>query len=120
MRISYIEDNDGDLFLIKKLIQNSFPSSVFTHFRFLNDFLQSDKPYDLVITDLCLPDCYGPEVLTRIRKITGKPVIVLTGVGGRKVPDNIRQVINQAGATVFLTKHEEDIQSLPQAIKQFT
>jgi DNA-binding response OmpR family regulator len=59
------------------------------------------KNFSLVILDLHLPDLYGSEVLTRIKKInTQIPVIILTAHGTQKD----RQECLQKGAYDFMQK----------------
>lgn len=41
----------------------------------------AETPYDLVILDIMLPDTSGFEVLGRLRKDSGVPIIMLTGRG---------------------------------------
>lgn len=117
MKIACIEDNEMDLALIKKAINKTLSDVDIINFRYLNDFIETEKPYDLVITDLRLPDSYGPEVIERIRKISGKPIIVLSGVGGHEIPDRIIEVVKNSGATIFLSKNKNGFDDLPIAIK---
>ena len=59
------------------------------------------KNFSLVILDLHLPDLYGSEVLTRIKKINAQiPVIILTAHGTQKD----RQECLQKGAYDFMQK----------------
>jgi DNA-binding response OmpR family regulator len=59
------------------------------------------KKFFLVILDLHLPDIYGTEVLTRIKKKDATiPVIILTGHGTEKD----RQECMQIGAYAFMHK----------------
>ena len=59
------------------------------------------KNFSLVILDLHLPDLYGSEVLTRIKKIdTQTPVIILTAHGTQKD----QQECMQKGAYAFMQK----------------
>jgi DNA-binding response OmpR family regulator len=59
------------------------------------------KNFSLVILDLHLPDLYGSEVLTRIKKFDSQtPVIILTGHGTQKD----RQECMQQGAHAFMQK----------------
>lgn len=39
----------------------------------------ADRPFDLAIVDLLLPDASGQQVLQRLRAVSGAPVLVLTG-----------------------------------------
>jgi DNA-binding NtrC family response regulator len=59
------------------------------------------KTFFLVILDLHLPDIYGVDVLTRIKKRdTTMPVMILTGHGTEKD----RQECMQIGAYAFMHK----------------
>jgi DNA-binding NtrC family response regulator len=59
------------------------------------------KNFSLVILDLHLPDLYGSEVLSRIKKINAQiPVIILTAHGTQKD----RQECMQKGAYDFMQK----------------
>ena len=59
------------------------------------------KNFSLVILDLHLPDLYGSEVLSRIKKINAQiPVIILTAHGTQKD----RQECLQKGAHDFMQK----------------
>lgn len=63
--------------------------------------LVRQKNFSLILLDLHLPDIYGTEVLTRIRKNDGRtPVIVVTGHGTEKD----RQECLQQGAHAFMNK----------------
>lgn len=120
MNIVIIDDNDVDSFLVEEKLAQEFPNANVTYFRYLNDFLQSNARYDFVVTDLGLPDAYGPDVIQRIRQVTGKPIIVLSGVGGADIPLSISRVIHSSGATIFLSKSHHGIEKLPDALRQFT
>jgi len=63
--------------------------------------LVRQKSFFLILLDLHLPDIYGTEVLTRIRKNDERtPVIVVTGHGTEKD----RQECMQQGAYAFMNK----------------
>ena len=60
-----------------------------------------EKKIDLILLDLHLPDIYGTEVLTQIRKHDERtPVIIVTGHGTEK---DRRECIQQ-GAYAFMHK----------------
>ncbi|HEX7500584.1 MAG TPA: sigma-54 dependent transcriptional regulator [Polyangia bacterium] len=60
-----------------------------------------ERPFDLVISDLSMPEADGFAVLASVRKKQPRtPVIILTGAGG--VPDSVRAM--REGAFDFLTK----------------
>ncbi len=119
MNIICIEDNEMDKYLIEKKVKQACPQCNFKKYRYLNDFLKSREPYDLVITDLMLRDEYGPEVLMKIRHVTGKPIIVISGVGGHLLPLPMLNTIKNAGATIFLSKNQDGFNRLPEAIRSF-
>lgn len=119
MKIACIEDNNEDLILIKKTLSGISPSSEVYSYRYLNDFLQSEYPYDLVITDLALPDAYGPDAVKRIRKVTGKPIIVFSGIGGKKASIEILKSLKKSGATLFLSKNKNGYELLADSLHQF-
>jgi CheY-like chemotaxis protein len=49
--------------------------------------LQTGDPYDLVLTDLGMPDMTGSEVVRRLKAISpATPVVVLTGWGQEAKP----------------------------------
>ena len=59
------------------------------------------KKVHLILLDLHLPDIYGTEVLTRIRKYDARtPVIIVTGHGTEKD----RKACMQQGAYAFVHK----------------
>jgi len=63
--------------------------------------LVRQKSFFLILLDLHLPDIYGTEVLTRIRKNDERtPVIIVTGHGTEKD----RQECMQQGAYAFMNK----------------
>ena len=60
-----------------------------------------EKKIHLILLDLHLPDIYGTEVLTRIRKYDERtPVIIVTGHGTEKD----RRECMQQGANAFMHK----------------
>lgn len=50
----------------------------------LEKTLQTDRPYDLLITDILMPRLNGPEVIRKIRKIHHSTRIVFTTGGGSR------------------------------------
>ena len=63
--------------------------------------LIGQKDFSLVLLDLHLPDIYGTEVLTRIKKVdSDTPVIIVTGHGTEKD----RRECTQQGAYAFMHK----------------
>lgn len=118
MDVAYLEDNDGDFDLLKNILAKELPEIYLKRHRYFYDFIKTQENYDVIITDLSLPDAYGPTVITKIRKITGKPIIVLSGIGGDDLPQAITKIIRNAGATMHISKHNEGYKKLPTLLKQ--
>jgi CheY-like chemotaxis protein len=85
-RLLVIEDNDGDVFLIKRAIQqNDIPAEVTvcadgeTAIRLLNPKLKA--PPDAIIVDLSIPRVDGLDILRQIQDrpaFVGTPIMVFT------------------------------------------
>jgi DNA-binding response OmpR family regulator len=86
-RLLIIEDNDGDVFLIKRALQeNNIPAEVTVcsdgeaAVRTLNS-LEIENPPDAIIIDLALPKLDGLDVLRKILHrpaYVGTPIMVFT------------------------------------------
>ena len=60
--------------------------------------LYQSKPFDVVITDLIMPDMEGIETMMRLRKLDpGVKVIAISG-GGRSRPDEYLHLAAKLGA----------------------
>jgi DNA-binding response OmpR family regulator len=82
-RLVIIEDNDGDVFLIKRALQeNNIPAEITVcrdgeaAVRFLNS-PEMESPPDAIIIDLSLPRIEGMDIL---RKILHRPAYVGTSI----------------------------------------
>ena len=82
MKILAIEDDPGDIELLRRHLRN-LPNLQIELADRLSAGLKrlSENPVDLVILDLGLPDSQGLETLTRFRsQVADIPVVVLTGM----------------------------------------
>ncbi len=62
------------------------------------------ESFDLVITDLIMPDMEGVETIRALKKLrTDLPIIAISG-GGRGSPDNYLLIAKKFGANVVLAK----------------
>ncbi|MFT7589285.1 MAG: chemotaxis family two-component system response regulator Rcp1 [Limisphaerales bacterium] len=108
-KILLIEDNDGDIFLLKKSIETGGFSvdldicktgeAALSH---LNTAESASYP-DLVLLDLDLPGISGDQVLGNIKKsadLSDIPVVMLTS---SEAPDDIKKAY-QLHANGFVTK----------------
>lgn len=77
------------------------------------------KPYDVVITDLIMPDMEGIETISKLRK--GNPdvqVIAISG-GGRISPEDYLYLAKKLGAVKTFSK-PVDRNELLEAVKELT
>ncbi len=83
-RILLIEDNPGDSRLIKELLNIAFPGKYHIKTEFsLRDGLKtlSEEDFDVVLTDLNLPDSDGAQTFVQLQKhIFSVPIVVLSGL----------------------------------------
>ena len=103
-RLLVIEDNDGDVFLIKRALEeNNIPAEVTVcrdgeaAVRLLNS-VEMESPPDAIIMDLSLPKLEGMDLLRKILHrpaFVGTPVMVFTSSPS---PSDKRRVELLAGA----------------------
>ncbi len=116
LNILLIEDNPGDVKLIKTFLQDSSVKHEFIHASNLFEGSEEikTKPVDIVLLDLTLPDSAGFKTLTTfVEKFPRVPVIVLTGLNNEIVGN---QAI-KAGAQDFLVKGQFDGKLLGRSIR---
>ncbi len=66
----------------------------------VNDGMNNDAPFELIISDIGLPDESGLEMLPKLRKIRNVPAIALSGFGSE---EDVHQSLN-AGFQEHITK----------------
>ncbi|HET9934337.1 MAG TPA: response regulator [Polyangiaceae bacterium] len=83
LRLLLIEDSPSDALLFRHAVDNNpFFKVNLTHVARLRDVdpVLKTAPFDLIVTDLCLPDASGLETFRQVQaRASGVPVIVLTG-----------------------------------------
>ena len=83
LNILLVEDNPGDVEIIKDLIRTSGIDFTLTHVSTLRETLLKciDNVYDVILLDLGLPDSEGMEALKKLHifKIV-PPIVVMTGL----------------------------------------
>jgi CheY-like chemotaxis protein len=88
LRILLLEDNAVDSEAIVKVLLKRFADSSIDVVCSLHEGLQtaSDGDYDVILSDLSLPDCDGLEAVVKlVRENPASPLIVLTGVESAEV-----------------------------------
>ena len=108
IKLLFIEDNSTDAAVIKTLLNKVRPN------RFVIDWvctlkdaitcLQNDE-YEIVLSDLFLPDSEGSNVITAIQKQNSRiPIVILSGEDS----DEIALHVVQVGAQDYLVKGQGD------------
>jgi DNA-binding response OmpR family regulator len=126
-RLLIIEDNDGDVFLIKRALQeNNIPAEVTVcsdgeaAVRTLNS-LEIENPPDAIIIDLALPKLDGLDVLRKILHrpaYVGTPIMVFTSSPSPSDKHRVelltgaRYVQKPSGLDNFLREVAENVKSM--------
>lgn len=118
IKILLVEDDPDDVLLIKKYLEKGQWKPTQWHLESVEtlqsavEFLK-EKPFDIVVLDLRLPDSEGVSTLTRIvENFPELPILVLTGFGDTGLAlESLRK-----GAQDYLVKEKVDAQLLPRAI----
>lgn len=116
-RVLYLEDSQADADLARRYLSRSLPGVMLTLVHTQADALDllhqvargQHAPFDLLLTDVSLPDGSGLEVLRTVRN-AGWPlaVVIITGYGD---PDAAASAI-QAGANDYLVKRADYLERL--------
>jgi PAS domain S-box-containing protein len=116
MKILYIEDNLDDIELARRELHRAIPDLALTvHNSVAHGLaaLQAQADYDIVLTDLRLPDGSGLEILSLAReRQLSCAVIVLTGQGD----EEIAVAAIKAGADDYVAKRNGYYRRLPQIV----
>lgn len=108
VNILHIEDNEGDIRLLKELLNNARGGifEITTTVTLKGGLAQlADNKFDVVLTDLNLPDTDGVNTITRIQEQDPSvPIIVLSGQDSEELA---LQVV-QTGAQDYLVKGQGD------------
>lgn len=122
LRVLLIEDDQADAFLIEEMLQeltkeeNGGLASIVRRVVRLEDALRclSESAFDILISDLGLPDSQGVATVQRLMAAAGRlPVVVLTGLANHEVG---LEAVN-AGAQDFLVKGQVSAELLVRSIR---
>ncbi|EPR44515.1 multi-sensor hybrid histidine kinase [Desulfovibrio sp. X2] len=116
MKLLYVEDNALDADLARRAIRRSAPGTVVDTASTLGEARaclaagkDGEAGYDLVMTDLNLPDGSGLEILTEIRaRDLPLAVVILTGLGDERTV----AAALKAGADDYLPKRQGYLERL--------
>ena len=100
-----LEDDPEDYHLLRNSVRNQKRQFVIDWVQTLAEAIEKldRRAFDVVLTDLSVPDSQGMETVTRIRSHSGSaPIIVLTGTDDENMENDILSV----GAQDYLVKGE--------------
>lgn len=116
LRILIVEDNPGDVVIVKELMKSSGINFRLTHTSTLKETLLmcTEKDFDIILLDLGLTDSVGLETLKKIKVFKVKsPVIVMTGLDDEEVAiESLRE-----GAQDYLVKNKLTSDNIWRSIK---
>jgi len=116
LSILLVEDNPGDVVIIKELLRSAAVDFSLKHVSTLREtlLLCVEHDFDIVLLDLGLPDSIGLETLKKIQQFSLKsPVVVMTGLDDEDVAlESLRE-----GAQDYLVKSRLTSDTLLRGIK---
>lgn len=117
INILVIEDNAGDLFLIKDYLEEHIKNPFISHVGCLKDALEilhiKQAVFDVILLDLSLPDKSGKELIEEINAVCcSAPIIILTGYSNLEFSINSLSL----GIADYLIKDEISSLSLYKSI----
>ena len=116
LSILLVEDNPGDVVIIKELLRSAAVDFSLKHVSTLREtlLLCVEHDFDIVLLDLGLPDSIGLETLKKIQEFNLKsPVVVMTGLDDEDVALESLRV----GAQDYLVKSRLTSDTLLRGIK---
>lgn len=119
MRVLYVEDNALDADLTRRHLRKSAPDIELDVVATISEALlrlraNAAKDFDLVLTDLNLPDGEGLALYGQIRARNWLlPVVVITGLGD----DATVSAALRAGASDYVVKREDYLERLPATLR---
>src|SRR5262245_34532023 len=117
IRVLLVEDNPDDADVLRELLMEVGARAFqLVHVENLRDaFAHLDRgSVDVVLLDVSLPDCHGPETVSRaVAHAPGVPIIVLTGLDDERVGTDAVH----AGAQDYLIKGQVDGRSLGRCMR---
>jgi len=111
-----VEDNPGDVLIVKEYLKYSEINFDLTHSSTLSDAMSqaSSNGFDVILLDLGLPDSLGLETLKRMNASALKaPVIIMTGLDD----EDIALTSLKEGAQDYLFKNSLSSQNIVHSIR---
>jgi len=113
-RVLLVEDSHGDAVLAQRALAASDARFELTIARTLGEGVaRLAEGFDAILLDLTLPDCVGPETVTRMRAAARElPIVVLSGADDAEVADRCLR----AGASAYRQKGSIDPNELQSVV----
>jgi len=114
MKILYVEDEIAHVILTERVLEENFPDEFkLTHAETITEavkLLDTDSEFDLILSDLRLPDGTGLDLLKRVReRKLAVPMVLVTAQGDQEVA----VAALKAGAADYLVKQTDYLHRLP-------
>jgi CheY-like chemotaxis protein len=116
LKILLVEDNPGDVFIIKDSVKSTGTKFAVSHSSLLRDAIQilAEQTFDVILLDLGLPDSIGIQTLNKILASNVKaPVIVMTGLDDEETA----LAALKEGAQDYLVKNNLTSENILRAIR---
>ncbi|HEY4786561.1 MAG TPA: response regulator, partial [Bacteroidales bacterium] len=116
LNILVVEDNPGDVYIIKELLKSKGTKFALDHSSRLGDAIKmaGKKEFDVILLDLGLPDSVGLETLKKFKASQVKvPVVVMTGLDD----EDVALTSVKVGAQDYLVKNNLTPENILRAIR---
>lgn len=103
LSVLVIEDDDLDFMQVARNLQHGRKRLVLSHSTSIGAALEElrARSFDVILTDLSLPDCSGTETVRRLKEVCRDvPILVMTGLDD----ESVEQEILDSGAQDYLPK----------------
>ncbi len=118
LNIMLVEDDEDIAFLIRTNILKDFPHATFhytkTEEQTLTLLKELNYDIDVLLLDYLLGDVTGLDILTKVRKITDIPAIIITGQGSEEIAVKAMKL----GATDYIVKKGGFFTQIPLEIQK--
>lgn len=111
-----LEDDEGDALMMREDLESDKRDDFrITHKTMLSDALEAlqSEHFDIILSDLTVPDSHGTETFHALLNNTSVPIIVLTGDEN----DEISKQALEEGVQDFIVKNRLERYDVPNAIK---
>ena len=88
-KILIIDDDPGYISLMRGWLKDDYKVFMSTSGEMALEWM-SKNTADLILLDFEMPDMSGPEMLTKIKRSSGTPVVYITGNDGSEIEDSIQ------------------------------